>query len=393
MFSKIPRSVWILGLVSLFTDISSEMLYPVMPLFLKSIGFTFIGIGFIEGLAEAAAGLSKIYFGRLSDRKGHYNSWITAGYGSSAFSKILLAFTTLMPLVFIARLLDRLGKGMRTAPRDAILAKASTEHTISRIFALHRAMDTIGATLGPAIALSILYVMPGKYQFIFAVACVPAIIGVVLTLYIRKQGTVKELNTARISLMQALIGKGIASSRFLRSALPLLLFALINSSDVFLLLKLKQNGLSDTTVILIYIIYNVLYALFAIPAGIAADRWGKKKILRIGLLCFALVYSGFAFFDNLTAYYVMFIIYAFYAACMESTSKAYLSGFLGNHEKAGGFGFFSGWQSIALLIASLWTGCLWQLNLAHIAFGISAVGALMAIFMLGTEKRINTSEQ
>ncbi len=389
MIKYIPRSVWILSLVSLFTDISSEMLYPVMPIYLKSIGFTFLGIGILEGIAEAIAGLSKIYFGRVSDKYGNYPVWITAGYSGSFFSKFLLVVSAAIPVIFVSRLIDRLGKGIRTSPRDALLALASTENSSAKIFGLHRSMDTIGAAIGPCIALLIMYLLPGDYRMLFVIACIPALSGVLLTLLIKekKQETVSD--KSRLNLIEVFRGKGIESKQFIRSLLPFLLFALINSSDVFLLLKMKTSGLDDTQVILVYITYNILYALFAFPVGILADKYGKKLIIRIGLLCFALTYSGFVFFNDVKAFYLLFIVYALYAASMESTSKAYLSGFLQRSEKAGGLGFYTGWQSIALLLASVWTGYFWQQNLFKYAFGISALVALLCFFLLVGKDRLS----
>jgi MFS family permease len=393
MFKKIPRSVWILSLVSLFTDVSSEMLYPVMPIYLKTIGFTFLGIGILEGIAEAIAGLSKIYFGRVSDIKGNYPVWISAGYGSSFISKFLLAVSSALPLIFLSRLIDRLGKGIRTAPRDAVLALAASEKNTATIFGFHRALDTIGAALGPCIALIIMYLVPGNYRLLFAIVCIPALLGFLLTLFVKEKKHAVSSAIVRLGLLDILRGKGIASKQFIPSIFPFLLFALVNSSDVFLLLKMKSSGLDDTQVILVYIVYNLIYALLAFPVGMLADKFGKKLIIQLGLFCFAITYSGFVVLNNIEAYYLLFIVYAIYAACMESTSKAYLSGFLKLNEKAGGLGFFAGWQSLALLIASVWTGYLWQYNLYHYAFAISALVALLCLWLLAYRNKTNAASE
>lgn len=382
MLRRIPRAVWVLSLVSFFTDVSSEMLYPVMPVYLKSIGFTFIGIGILEGIAEAIAGLSKIYFGRISDRYGNYNTWVSVGYGHSFLSKLLLALSSNIYLIFASRLIDRLGKGIRTAPRDAILALSSNDKNQATIFALHRSMDTMGAAVGPVIALIVLYNIPEGYRTLFAIAAVPALIGVFLTFAVNKVSTTSQPTGKRISLFAALSGKGIRSTHFFKALAPLLLFALINSSDAFLLLKMKSAGWDDTHVIGAYIIYNIAYALLAFPIGILADKIGIKPILITGLLFFGLSYAGFSYMQSEIWFYVLFGLYSIYAACMESNSKAFLSQFLGNDEKAGGLGFMAGWQSIALLLASVWTGYLWQSGQAQLAFIISATVAGIAAFWL-----------
>jgi MFS family permease len=382
MLSKIPRSVWVLSLVSFFTDISSEMLYPVMPVYLKSIGFTFIGIGVLEGIAEAVAGLSKIYFGRISDRKGNYNQWVSIGYSHSFVSKLLLAISSNIYIVFASRLIDRIGKGIRTAPRDALLSLSSTKTNEAGLFAFHRSFDTLGAALGPLIALFILFKLPGDYKTLFTLATIPAFIGVLFTFLIKKAGKSNNPTIKKLGIIDVLQGKGIQSPHYMRSIAPILIFAVINSSDAFLLLKLKDAGWEDTHVILAYITYNILYALLAWPAGIIADKIGIKIMLIVGLIFFSLTYLGFAFLQGAGWYYLLFVCYSIYAACMESNSKAFLSKFLNKNEKAGGLGFAAGWQSIALLTASTWTGIMWQGGYAQTAFTISAAGAILAAFLL-----------
>jgi len=380
MFKGINRGIWILGLVSLFTDLSSEMLYPVMPLFLKSVGVSFIGIGLIEGMAEAIAGLSKIYFGRLSDLSGNKKLFVSTGYGLSAISKVLLVLASTFPLIFSSRMIDRVGKGIRTAPRDAMLTQMSNSNNEATVFGFHRAMDTIGAVIGPFIALLLLYVFSNEYKYVFMMAAIPAFIGFGITLLIKES----KVTTSKIKLsfINILLGRGIESKKYFYVIIPFLLFALVNSSDVFLLLIAKQNGMNDTEVIFLYIIYNLVYALCAYPAGILADIYGKNILLIIGLLFFAIVYVSIFNATTFIQFSFVFIIYGIYAACSEGNVKALISKYLLKEEKASGFGFFAGWQSIALLLASIWTGYLWSLHLQNIAFIISASMALIITIVI-----------
>ncbi len=372
MFKSITRNILVLGLVSFFTDISSEMLYPIMPLFLRSVGFTFVAIGLLEGIAEAVAGLGKIYFGNISDRFNRRREFVILGYGSSALSKVLLVLAQSVPSIFLVRLLDRLGKGIRTAPRDAILAHQSSKNNIGAIFGFHRAMDTLGAFIGPLIALWLLYLLPGQYRTLFTYAAIPAVISVLVTLMV-KDVHVKATQTKKQSLLHILSGKEIKTTGFYRLIVPFLLFALVNSSDMFLLLWVKKQGLTDTAVISLYIGYNFIYALASYPAGIAADKYGKKKLLILGYSMFVAVYGCFYFCHTFLQFALIFIVYGFYAACTEGNVKALIGDKLLPAEKGGGLGFLAGWQSVALLLASSWTGLLWNYNFVFASFIISAI--------------------
>ena len=268
------RTVLIVSFVSLFTDIASEMLYPVMPVYLRSIGFSVLLIGILEGVAEATAGLSKGYFGNLSDVIRKRVPFVKAGYTLSAFSKPLLAVFTFPFWVFFARTLDRLGKGIRTGARDAILSDETTPEHKGKVFGFHRSMDTVGAAIGPIFALIFLYLYPGHYKWLFFIAFFPGLIAISLSFLLREKNKerIKGEGPSKISFFSYFGYWKKASPGYRRVTAGLLAFALFNSSDVFLLLAMKNQGMPDTRMIGFYIYYNIFYALMSYPLGAIADR-------------------------------------------------------------------------------------------------------------------------
>ena len=340
---------------------ASEMLYPVMPLFLKHIGYTAIFIGVLEGIAEAVAGLSKSYFGKLSDSIGKRLPFVQLGYSLSAISKPMLAFFIYPWWIFSSRTIDRLGKGIRTGARDAMLSDESTKETKGRVFGFHRSMDTLGAVFGPAIALAYLYYYPDKYKTLFLIAFLPGLLAIVSTLLIKEKKKHPTSNSPRSKVnVFAFIGYWKDSpAQYKKLVTGLLLFALFNSSDVFLLLKMKESGLNDTAVIGVYIFYNLVFALLAYPIGIIADRIGLKRIFIAGLFVFSLVYIGFAFNNNVYIFLLLFLLYGVYAAATEGISKAWISNMVDKSETATAIGTYSGFQSICAFLASSLCGLLW----------------------------------
>ncbi len=255
----ITKTVWILSIVSFFTDAASEMLYPVMPIYLQTIGFSIFLIGILEGIAEATAGLSKGYFGNLSDITRKRALFVQVGYTLSAISKPLIGFFTNPIWIFIARTLDRFGKGIRTGARDAILSDETTAENKGKVFGFHRAMDTLGAVVGPGIALIYLYYYPENYVNLFFIAFIPGILAIFTSLFIKdkRSENITKPNT-KITFLTFLKYWKNSSLNYRKLVIGLLFFALFNSSDVFLLLKAKQIGFDDTTIIFVYIFYNLI---------------------------------------------------------------------------------------------------------------------------------------
>lgn len=366
----ITRTVLILSVVSLLADIASEMLYPVIPVYLKEIGFSVLLIGLLEGVVNFTAGISKGYFGKLSDEKGLRLPFVKLGYLLSAISKPLIA-TFAYPLwIFFVRTVDRLGKGIRTAARDALLSQEATKETKARVFGFHRGMDTVGAAIGPILALLFLFFNPGQYKTLFYLAFIPGILSILFIFLLKEKK--QPVST---------LGKGgffsyfkywkIASPEFKKVSTGLLLFALFNSSDIFLLLITKETignqtltilGVAcnaDTITIAAYVFYNLVYAVASYPLGALADKFSFKKVILFGFTLFAIVYGGFAFTPSVPVIFVLFFIYGLYAAATEGVIKAWITNIAHYENTATAIGFYTSCESICTLLASIIAGALW----------------------------------
>lgn len=354
------------------------MLYPVMPIYLKSIGFSVVLIGILEGFAEATAGLSKGYFGKLSDDSGKRLPFVQLGYGLSAISKPMMAISIYPLWIFGARTIDRFGKGIRTGARDALLSDQATAKTKGEVFGFHRSMDTLGAVLGPALALIYLYYFPKDYKTLFYIAFIPGLLAIFGSFRLKDK---KRIVTSKVStpFFSFLNYWSLSPLIYRKVVIGLLAFTLFNSSDIFLLLRAKQSGLDDSMVIGVYIFYNLVYALFSFPIGIIADTIGLKKIFTVGLALFALVYIGMSFNTNLYVFFGLFALYGIYAAATEGISKAWISNITDQKDTATAIGTFAGFQSICTMIASSLAGLIWY------KFGVAATfitTATITIFVI-----------
>lgn len=374
----ITRTVWILSIVSLFTDAASEMLYPIMPIYLKTIGFSIVLIGVLEGFAEALAGLSKGYFGQLSDKSGKRVPFVQLGYTLSTISKPMMAVFTFPLWIFFARAIDRFGKGIRTGARDAILSDEATLKTKGKIFGFHRSMDTLGAVIGPAFALAYLYFYPQDYKTLFYIAVIPGLLAVIASLLLKDKKKIL-IERKPVSFFSFLSYWKTSPLQYRKLVIGLLAFTLFNSSDIFLLLKAKQAGLNDTEAIGVYIFYNLIYALCAFPIGILADKIGLKKMFVFGLSLFAIVYFGMAFSTNIYSIAILFLIYGVYAAATEGISKAWISTISDRKDIATAIGTYSGFQSICTMLASSLAGLIWYQFGATATFLITAIVTLFVM--------------
>ena len=374
-FKFLTRNIWILSLVSLFTDVAGEMLYPVMPLYLKSIGFSVIFIGVLEGLAEATAGLSKGYFGSWSDNLGHRLPFVRLGYALSALSKPLMALFVTPFWVFFIRSLDRLGKGIRTGARDALLSDETTPEFKGRVFGFHRSLDTFGAFLGPILALIYLYFYPNQYKSLFIWAFIPGILAIGLTFFIHEKRR-PPIAKSTPKLLDFIRYWQQSPADYKRLTIALLVFTLFNSSDIFLILKMKESGMTDMLAIGIYIFYNLIYALASYPMGIWADKLGMKWVFISGLLMFALVYGGIAVADNSIQFFALFFLYGLYAAATEGIAKAWISNLCNKKDTATAIGAFTAFQSVFMLVASTMAGLIWATLGAAVCFMTTAVVAV-----------------
>jgi len=383
----INRTVIILSIISLFADIASEMIYPVVPVYLKEIGFSVFLIGLLEGFADFTSGISKGYFGKLSDEKGTRLPFIKSGYFFSAISKPMMAMLVYPLWIFFARTVDRFGKGLRTAARDALLSQQSTKETKARIFGFHRGMDTLGAAIGPIIALSFLYFYPKQYASLFYFAFIPGIIAVLL-IFLLKEKKEPVSTLSKGNFFSFFTYWSIASSEYKKLVVGLLLFALFNSSDIFLLLITKEVTGSDTTTIAAYIFYNIIYAAASFPFGTLADKFGIKKIFIIGLFMFTIVYAGFAFHPSPVVIFILFFIYGIYAAATEGITKAWITNIAHDTNTATAVGFYTSCQSICSLLASIIAGFVWSGLGSSFTFGATAFIAFSVIiyFLLSFRK-------
>lgn len=385
----LTRAIWIVSLVSLFTDIASEMLYPIMPLYLREIGFSVILIGMLEGFAEAIAGLSKGYFGRLSDAWGRRVPFVQLGYALSAISKPLMAILITPLGIFSARTLDRLGKGLRTGARDALLSSYTTPEYKGKVFGFHRSMDTLGAVLGPLMALAFLYFYPHQYRILFLLAFLPGIAAVLITFLLKENPSELPPKALRYSFANFLKYPFKGSAAYRNLFWGLVLFALFNSSDVFLLLMLKQKGFTDSAMLAVYIFYNLVYALSAYPIGMLADRIGLKNIFISGLLLFAMVYFGMAYNAEPFMFWVLFALYGLYAAATEGIAKAWISNIVPSQETATAIGTLEAFKSLAAILASLIAGVIWQVISPATTFLVTAVATttLILYFRVATKAK------
>ena len=387
----ITRNIWILSLVSLLTDVASEMLYPIMPIYLKSIGFSILLIGVLEGFAEATAGLSKGYFGSMSDNIGKRLPFVQIGYAFSALSKPMMAAFIYPLWVFFARAIDRLGKGVRTGARDALLSDEATSETKGRVFGFHRSMDTFGAVLGPLFALIYLAYHPANYKILFLIAFLPGILAIAFTFLINEKKKVQIVPKTKTRFLDFIKYWKTSPGNYKKLVFGLLIFTLFNSSDVFLLLKIKEAGYNDTTVIEVYIFYNLIYALFSYPLGMLADKLGMKKIFVSGLLLFALTYIGMAYAESKLMFLGLFFLYGIYAAATEGIAKAWITNVCEKNKTATAIGTYTAFQSIATLFASTFAGFIWFQFGASFTFLISGVIAILVA--LYTSKVVGKANQ
>lgn len=357
-----------------------------MPLYLKTIGFTVILIGILEGLAEAVAGLSKSYFGSLSDHSGKRTPFVRMGYTFSALAKPLTALSAAAGWVFSMRTLDRLGKGIRTGARDALLSDEATAATKGRVFGFHRGMDTVGAVLGPSIALLYLHYFPGQYLKLFYFALFPGLLAIGLTFLLKEKKSAKP-KTPRPTFTESLSFWKKSPALYRQVVSGLLVFYLFNSSDYFLLIKIREAGFSDTAVIGMYIFYNMTYALMSFPAGLFGDKFGLKKALLVGLALFSMTYLGMVFSTQAWQFLLLFFLYGGYAAFIEGNAKAWLSNIVSQNDTGKALGMFAGFQSICALFASSLTGLLWYRfgsATALLATALIAVAVLVWLSRLRT---------
>lgn len=382
------KNVFFAGLVSFFMDVSSEMIYPLMPLFLANVlGINKSMIGLIEGIAEATASLLKVFSGWLSDRLGQRKNLMIAGYAISTLSRPVIALAGIWQQVLAARFIDRLGKGIRTSPRDAIIAESTEISHLARAFSFHRSMDTIGAVVGPAIALLLLQWYNGNYQLVFWLSMIPGIFAVLtIIVFIKDKQTTLPGTASRPHLTLKHF-----NWKMKLFVLIAAIFALGNSSDAFLILRAQQVGVPVAVIPAVYLTFNLIYSLSAIPAGIAADRFGKKRLILLGFILFAALYYGFAVAGSQRTIWILFSCYGLFMGLTEGIQKGYLATIIPAEFKATAFGVYATAVGLATLPASLIGGMLWDRvsPAATFYFGsaTATVAALLFVIMIICDRK------
>lgn len=381
----LPRNIWVVTAASFLTDISSEMIVHLIPFFLVNVlGVRLVTIGLIEGLAETTASLAKLYFGRLSDRLGR-RKWLTvAGYGLSAVAKPFLALANSWQAVLAVRFTERMGKGIRTSPRDALIADSINERQRGLAFGLHRAGDTAGAALGLLATLVVIWLMQGgelnlarsTFQTLVWLSIIPAMLAVILLAIGIREGSAKREDAKKAASWREL------PRPFKRFLLVIILFTLGNSADAFLMLRAQAAGLSLALVIVMLVLFNLVYAIVATPAGSLSDKIGRRQLLLAGWLLYGLVYVGFALAGTGWQIGLLFAFYGVYYGLTAGVAKAFVADLVGQEQRGTAFGWFNASIGLAALPASLIAGLLWQGIGDWTGLGMPApflFGALLAI--------------
>jgi MFS family permease len=396
----LERNVFWAGVTSFLMDVSSEMIYSLVPIFLASVlGVNKSLIGLIEGIAEATASMVKMFSGWFSDHIGRRKPLMLFGYGISTLSRPLLALSTGWGMVLGARFIDRFGKGVRTAPRDAIIADSAPRHELGRSFGFHRAMDQFGAVVGPAIAFVVLALHPGQYRLVFWISMIPGVICVaVIWLFIREKrrpraaaaGAVKAAAGAAGGPAAAAPPSGTLWERLGRLRGPLLSYLLVtavfylgNSSDVFLILRAQDLGVTVVLIPILYLVFNLVYSALSIPAGLLADRVGRRKVALIGFAVFAVTYAWMALAGSAAAVWGIFILYGVYMGISDGNGRALLGEFSPGERRGTAFGAYHMVVGLAALPASIIAGVLYDNVSPSAPFWVGAAGAVVAgILML-----------
>ncbi|MGD9657931.1 MAG: MFS transporter [Methylocystis sp.] len=385
IFSGLSRNTFLLALASLFADISTEMLYPILPVFLtQTLHSTGSVVGIVEGFAQAAQNIIQGFSGALSDKLQKRKPIALLGYFMAALGKPLMGVASVWPAVFGARLLDRLGSGIRSAPRDALIASSVADKNRGRAFGLEGIGDNAGAFLGPILAAILLYSLHVDMRTIFYVALIPGLLAFFMVLLV----TERPAAAAAKSKIDASIWQ--FPKRYWAYLLVIALFNLGNSSNSFLILRTQDFGLSLETSILIYAGFNLIAALISYPAGAISDRFGRKNVLLASFIIFAVAYLGFALATGILMIAGLFVFYGLYEGIFRSVGKAFASDFVPEHLRAGGIGWFSTTVGLLQLIASIVAGLLWD-KVGHTAvfyYGVgSAVLGILALLLLVPARR------
>jgi MFS family permease len=372
--------ILVIGLVCLFTDLSSNMIIPILPIYLTTVlHLQLTSIGIIEGIAESTASILKLFSGWITDRFGKHKLLMLIGYGLSNLTKPFFALSASWNQVLLLRFSDRFGKGIRTSPRDALLADATTKEDRGKSFGFRRALDALGAALGPLVAFGILAAYAGNYQLVFWLSVIPGVIALLLIIFFIKE------TEPRQSLKQRALPKIVfkqMNRRFVGFTWIATFFTLGNFSDAFLALRAQDTGMALALIPLAFFALNLSSSIFSMPIGMLSDRIGRRPVVIMGFLIFALIYFGFGIAHNTTLIWLLFIMYGLYYAFTDGIQKAYIADIVPEGQRGTAMGTFNALTGLAALPASIMAGYLWQAFGPLAAFSVSSGIAVLAALLL-----------
>lgn len=375
----IEKNIFFVGLTSFFTDTMTKMIYAVMPLFLMTLGATKTELSLIEGIAESTASIIKALSGWWSDKIQRNKPFMIVGYAFTAILSPLFSLVTTPLQVLVIRFTERIGKGIRTAPRDSLIAASSEDGTKGRSFGFHKAMDNSGAILGPLLASLILLLSPSNYRMVFLFAAIPGMLGLIFIIYfVKEEKSNKAVQIEKISLKDF-------SSKYYFFLIIVFIFTLGNSTDALLLVKATDIGIEATFIPIIYLIFNSVSVIFAVPAGVLSDKIGRERLIIFGYLLYSIIYFGFGRTNSKVALVMLFALYGLYSAATDGVQKALVSDLIDKNKRGTGLGIYNCIVGLTLLPASVIAGLLYDNinNSAPFYYGSSMAllaGILMFIF-------------
>lgn len=375
----LTRNLILLTMVSLAQDAASELLYPLLPILLTGvIGAAPLALGLIEGCAEAAAGFAKLISGKSSDRLGR-KPFVVSGYTLAGVGKALVVVATSWPLVFLGRVTDRIGKGMRSAPRDALIADSADKAHLGKAFGFHRTGDNIGAVIGPGIALIGLAMLDGDVRAVAMWALIPAIVSGLLTLFIKENFVKPKKAEVKVKKKHPPLPTPLKKSISI-----LVLIQLTNIPDVLLLLRLHDIGFSTQGVVLAYMLYSAVTVLAAYPGGAIADKYSPRIVYAVGLVAFAAAYATLGFTQNHTVALIALALYGLFPALTDGVGKAWIAGLSEATHRGRAQGVYQASMNFAILGAGIWGGAMWSKGDIQWPLIIAAVGAIIGAIVLAT---------
>lgn len=370
------RNIFFVGITSFLTDTATKMIYAIMPLFLMTLGATKTEISLIEGIAESTASVIKALSGWGSDKIRKNKPFMIIGYGFTALLSPLFAFVASPLQVLIVRFTERVGKGIRTAPRDSLIAASSENGIKGKNFGFHKAMDNSGAIVGPLLATAILLLYPGNYRLVFILAAIPGLLGLISII-----GFVKEARTANIVPLGKITWRDFHKNYYI-FLLIVFTFTLGNSTDALLLVKAGDIGFEAAFIPILYLIYYAVSVLFSVPAGILSDKIGRSRVIIFGYLMYAVIYFGFGSTHSKSVMVMLFALYGLYSAATDGVQKALVSDLVSDDKRGTGLGIYNSLLGMTLLPASVVAGLLYDRVNNSAPFYYGAALALAAAFFM-----------